>query len=75
MDNDVMVAHSWNDKPLDKEHGGPARVIIPKRYARKGAKFIREITFMDRDILGFWEVRGDSNTADPWTEHRFTRRN
>jgi DMSO/TMAO reductase YedYZ molybdopterin-dependent catalytic subunit len=67
MDDDVMVAHSGNGKPLGKEHGGPARVIIPKRYAWKGAKFI-QITFLDRDILGFWEVRGYSNTADPWTE-------
>jgi len=73
MDDDVMVAHSWNGKPLAKEHGGPARVIIPKRYAWKGAKFIREITFLDRDILGFREVRGYSNTADPWTEDRFSR--
>jgi DMSO/TMAO reductase YedYZ molybdopterin-dependent catalytic subunit len=73
MDDDVMVAHSCNGKPLSKEHGGPARVIIPKRYAWKGAKFIREITFLNRDILGFWEVRGYSNTADPWTEDRFSR--
>ena len=58
MDDDVMIAHSWNGKPLTKEHGGPARVIIPKRYAWKGAKFIREIIFLDRDILGFWELRG-----------------
>jgi len=72
LDDDVLVAHSWNGKPLGKEHGGPARVIIPKRYAWKGAKFIREITFMDRDILGFWEVRGYSNTADPWSEDRFS---
>jgi DMSO/TMAO reductase YedYZ molybdopterin-dependent catalytic subunit len=57
---------------LTKEHGGPARVIIPKRYAWKGAKFIREIVFLDRDILGFWEVRGYSNTADPWKEDRFS---
>ena len=74
MDDDVLIAHSWNGKPLPKEHGGPARVIIPKRYAWKGAKFIREITFLDRDILGFWEVRGYSNTADPWTEDRFAAR-
>ena len=72
MDDDVLIAHSWNGKPLTKEHGGPARVIIPKRYAWKGAKFIREITFMDRDILGFWELRGYSNTADPWSEDRFS---
>lgn len=72
MDDDVMIAHSWNGKPLTKDHGGPARVIIPKRYAWKGAKFIREITFLDRDILGFWEVRGYSNSADPWLEERFS---
>ncbi len=72
LDEDVMIAHSWNGAPLVVEHGGPARVIIPKRYAWKGAKWIREITFMDRDILGFWELRGYSNTADPWKEDRFS---
>ena len=71
LDDDVLIAHKWNGKPIPIEHGGPARVIIPKRYAWKGAKFIREITFLDRDILGFWELRGYSNTADPWTEDRF----
>ncbi|HOB31647.1 MAG TPA: sulfite oxidase-like oxidoreductase [Verrucomicrobiota bacterium] len=75
MDDDVLIAHSWNGKPLTPEHGAPARVIIPKRYAWKGAKFVREIVFLDRDVLGFWEVRGYSNTADPWTEDRFDRRN
>jgi DMSO/TMAO reductase YedYZ molybdopterin-dependent catalytic subunit len=71
LDDDVLIAHSWNGKPLPTEHGGPARVIIPKRYAWKGAKFIREIVFLDRDVLGFWEVRGYSNTANPWTDDRF----
>ena len=71
LDDDVLVAHSWNGQPLPKEHGGPARVILPKRYAWKGAKWIREITFLDRDILGFWELRGYSNSADPWREERF----
>jgi DMSO/TMAO reductase YedYZ molybdopterin-dependent catalytic subunit len=72
LDDDVLVAHHWNGQPLGVEHGGPARVILPKRYAWKGAKWVREITFMDRDILGFWELRGYSNTADPWTEDRFS---
>jgi DMSO/TMAO reductase YedYZ molybdopterin-dependent catalytic subunit len=71
LDDDVLVAHRWNGQPLTKEHGGPARVIIPKRYAWKGAKFVREIVFLDHDQPGFWEVRGYSNTADPWTEDRF----
>jgi DMSO/TMAO reductase YedYZ molybdopterin-dependent catalytic subunit len=75
MDDDVLIAHKWNGQPITAEHGGPARVILPKRYAWKGAKFIREITFLDRDILGFWEVRGYSNTADPWCEDRFAKAN
>jgi DMSO/TMAO reductase YedYZ molybdopterin-dependent catalytic subunit len=72
MDDDVLVAHAWGGAPLTKEHGAPARVIVPKRYAWKGAKWVREMIFLDRDLLGFWEVRGYSNTADPWTEDRFS---
>jgi DMSO/TMAO reductase YedYZ molybdopterin-dependent catalytic subunit len=75
MDDDVLIVHKWNGKPLPVEHGGPARVIIPKRYAWKGAKFIREIIFLERDMPGFWETRGYSNTADPWTEDRFAVKN
>ncbi len=74
MDDDVLVAHSWNGAPLPREHGGPARVIVPKLYAWKGAKWVKEILFLDRDLLGFWELRGYSNTADPWREDRFARR-
>lgn len=74
LDDDVLIAHTWNGNPLSLEHGGPARVIIPKRYAWKGAKFVREIDFLDNDVLGFWETRGYSNTADPWTEDRFAVR-
>lgn len=71
LDDDVLIAHKWNGELLSVEHGGPARVIIPKRYAWKGAKFIHQITFGERDILGYWEQRGYSNTADPWSEDRF----
>ena len=71
LDDDVLVAHKWNGQPLSAEHGGPARVIVPKRYAWKGAKFIHEIIFLDRDLLGYWELRGYSNTAAPWKEERF----
>jgi DMSO/TMAO reductase YedYZ molybdopterin-dependent catalytic subunit len=71
MDDDVMIAYSWNGQPLTREHGGPARVIVPKRYAWKGAKWVKEIIFLDRDLLGFWELRGYSITADPFTEDRF----
>lgn len=72
MAPDVLIAHSWNGVPLTEEHGAPARVIIPKRYAWKGCKFIKEIRFLERDLLGFWELRGYSNTADPWLDDRFS---
>ncbi len=71
LDDDTLVATSFGGAPLTREHGGPARVIIPKLYAWKGAKFVKAITFLAEDKLGFWEVRGYSNTADPWTEDRY----
>jgi len=71
LDDDVLVATSFNGSPVPLDHGGPARVIIPKLYAWKGAKFVNGITFLAEDKLGFWEVRGYSNTADPWTEDRY----
>ena len=71
LDDDVLVATSFDGAPVSREHGGPARIIIPKLYAWKGAKFVKTITFLAEDKLGFWEVRGYSNTADPWTEDRY----
>jgi DMSO/TMAO reductase YedYZ molybdopterin-dependent catalytic subunit len=64
-DRDVLLTYKWNGKPLTKDHGGPVRVIVPKRYAWKGAKWVKEISFSDRDEKGFWEVRGYSNSAFP----------
>jgi DMSO/TMAO reductase YedYZ molybdopterin-dependent catalytic subunit len=71
LDDDTLVATSFDGAPLAREHGGNARVIIPKLYAWKGAKFVKAVTFLAEDKLGFWEVRGYSNTADPWTEDRY----
>jgi DMSO/TMAO reductase YedYZ molybdopterin-dependent catalytic subunit len=71
LDADVLIATRFDGAPLPLEHGGRARVIIPKLYAWKGAKFVNGITFLAEDKLGFWEVRGYSNTADPWTEDRY----
>lgn len=71
LDDDVLIATRFDGAPLSREHGGPARVIIPKLYAWKGAKFVSAITFLAEDKLGFWELRGYSNTADPWKEERY----
>lgn len=71
LDDDVLIATRFDGASLAREHGGPARVIIPKLYAWKGAKFVSGITFLAEDKLGFWEVRGYSNSADPWKEERY----
>jgi DMSO/TMAO reductase YedYZ molybdopterin-dependent catalytic subunit len=70
-DEDVLIAHRWNGQPLAREHGGPVRMVVPKRYGWKSAKWVKEILFIAEDRKGFWEVRGYSNTADPWTEDRY----
>ena len=67
----MLIAFEVDGQPLSREHGGPARMITPQLYAWKGAKFVKSITFLEEDRLGFWEVRGYSNTADPWTEERY----
>ena len=71
LDDDVLLATHFDGEPLTEDHGFPLRVIIPKLYAWKGAKFLKSITFLEQDLLGFWELRGYSNTADPFTEDRF----
>jgi len=70
-DDDVLLARTWNSQPLPREHGGPVRVIVPKRYAWKGPKWVTKIVFMEHDRMGYWEVRGYSNTALPWEEDRY----
>jgi DMSO/TMAO reductase YedYZ molybdopterin-dependent catalytic subunit len=73
LDDDVMLATHWNGEPLSLEHGAPIRVLVPKRYAWKSAKWIRELRFAAEDQLGYWEKRGYSNSADPFTNDRFAR--
>ena len=72
LDDDVLIAHSVLGKPLVREHGGPARMIVPKRYAWKGAKWLKAIELHEFDRRGFWEVRGYHNEADPFLEQRFS---
>ena len=71
LDEDVILAHTFNGAPLPTDHGGPLRVFTPRRYAWKGAKWLNGLEFMSDDKPGFWEINGYSNTADPWREERF----
>jgi DMSO/TMAO reductase YedYZ molybdopterin-dependent catalytic subunit len=71
QDSDVLLAHSWEGAPLSREHGAPVRVIIPKWYFWKSAKWIKRIEFSAVDKPGFWEERGYNNEGDPWNEDRY----
>ncbi len=72
LDDDVIIAHSVLGKSLTAEHGGPVRMIVPKRYAWKGAKWLKAIELHEFDRPGFWEVRGYHNDAFPFEEQRFS---
>lgn len=72
LDDDVLIAHSFNGELLSRDHGGPVRMVVPKRYAWKGAKWLKAIELHEFDRPGFWEVRGYHNDADPWLEQRFS---
>jgi DMSO/TMAO reductase YedYZ molybdopterin-dependent catalytic subunit len=69
---DVLLVHTVEDSPLQKEHGGPVRMITPQLYAWKGSKWISRIEFLTKNKLGFWEERGYSNTAYPWRNDRYS---
>ncbi len=68
---DVLLADTWNGEPLAREHGGPVRVVIPRLYFWKSAKWVRRVEVVIADRPGFWEQRGYHNTGDPWSEQRY----
>jgi DMSO/TMAO reductase YedYZ molybdopterin-dependent catalytic subunit len=70
-DDDVLLADEADGQPLAPEHGWPLRLVVPKRYFWKSAKWIRGLRFLDQDQPGFWERYGYHNDADPWLEQRF----
>lgn len=70
-DDDVLLCHSWEGKPLTPEHGAPCRLLVPKRYAWKSAKWLHRLEFLPENQPGFWEQHGYSMNADPWKEERY----
>lgn len=72
VEDDVLLVHTWEGQPLPSEHGGPCRMITPKLYAWKGTKWIRAIEFLAENRRGFWELRGYSDTAEPWLNDRYS---
>jgi DMSO/TMAO reductase YedYZ molybdopterin-dependent catalytic subunit len=70
-DDDTMLAFEYDGKPLEPEHGYPLRLLVPKKYFWKSAKWLRGVEFLVGDRPGFWERNGYHMEGDPWREERF----
>jgi DMSO/TMAO reductase YedYZ molybdopterin-dependent catalytic subunit len=70
-DGKAWVAYEYGGEPLEPEHGGPARLLVPHLYFWKSAKWVRGLTLTVDDEPGFWETYGYHNHGDPWLEQRY----
>jgi DMSO/TMAO reductase YedYZ molybdopterin-dependent catalytic subunit len=71
LEDDALLAYKYDGKELDPEHGYPLRLLVPKKYFWKSAKWLRKIEFSTHNEFGFWERYGYHNNADPWKEERY----
>ncbi|HEX9150064.1 MAG TPA: sulfite oxidase-like oxidoreductase [Thermoanaerobaculia bacterium] len=71
-DDDVLLAFRHDGRDLEPDHGGPCRLVVPKLYFWKSAKWVRAFEFLDVNAPGFWEVNGYHLHADPWKEERYS---
>jgi DMSO/TMAO reductase YedYZ molybdopterin-dependent catalytic subunit len=67
----AWVAYAYGGEPLEAEHGGPARLLVPHLYFWKSAKWVRGLELRTEDEPGFWEHYGYNNYGDPWLEQRY----
>ena len=70
LDHPTLIAHAADGAPLEPEHGGPARLLVPHLYLWKSAKWISRLQLLDHDELGFWETHGYHHRGDPWLQER-----
>jgi DMSO/TMAO reductase YedYZ molybdopterin-dependent catalytic subunit len=69
--DNALIAWAVDDAPLPAEHGGPVRMVIPRLYFWKSAKWLLGLELLDHDAPGFWEQNGYHNVGDPWLEQRY----
>ena len=67
----AWIVHTYDDEPLEPEHGGPARLLVPHLYLWKSAKWVRGIELHHEPERGFWESLGYHDYGDPWREQRY----
>jgi DMSO/TMAO reductase YedYZ molybdopterin-dependent catalytic subunit len=71
VDGQAWIAYEYDGEPLEPEHGGPARLLVPHLYLWKSAKWVRGFELTEDDQPGFWEGLGYHNHGDPWREERY----
>lgn len=71
LSEDALLCDTHDGQPLDADHGGPVRLIVPKLYAWKSAKWLKALEFSAENQPGYWERGGYHNHGDPWREERF----
>jgi DMSO/TMAO reductase YedYZ molybdopterin-dependent catalytic subunit len=67
----AWVAWTYEGAPLPRDHGGPARLLVPHLYFWKSAKWVTRLTLLEQDHQGFWERNGYHDHGDPWREQRY----
>jgi DMSO/TMAO reductase YedYZ molybdopterin-dependent catalytic subunit len=70
-DGKAWLAYAYGGEPLEPEHGGPVRLLVPHLYFWKSAKWVRGMRLVAEEELGFWEVNGYHRRGDPWLEQRY----
>ncbi|MBS4015907.1 MAG: sulfite oxidase-like oxidoreductase [Candidatus Latescibacteria bacterium] len=70
--DDVLFAVKLNGQDITPEHGHPVRLVVPRLYFWKSAKWVNGVQFLAKDVAGFWESRGYHNHGDPWREQRYS---
>lgn len=67
---DSVLADLHDGEPIEVLHGGPLRLVIPRLYAWKSAKWLSKIELVEEDRAGYWEELGYHMVGDPWQEQR-----
>lgn len=71
LGEDVLFALKYEGEPLPHQYGGPVRLVVPRLYFWKSAKWVSKVEFLEKDKRGYWEERGYHDHGDPWKEERY----
>jgi DMSO/TMAO reductase YedYZ molybdopterin-dependent catalytic subunit len=58
-----IVVYEMNGKPLERQHGFPARALVMGLYGIKNVKWLSELEVTESDYKGYWQRRGWTDTG------------